>query len=249
MPSLATTGNSRVMEQPSSQQRNSNESRHKTYSVLSAAAPEHGRSFLPAGSQTVFKYGRNDPMKLLCIGDSNTYGYDPRSRLGARYPAEIRWTNRLNNCDVINIGINGMAVPNHASEYSSLISSSRPELIIVMLGVNDLLQGSSAENTASRMERFLTLLKQSGVAILLIAPPPVRMGAWVHSQGLIVESQKLTELYRSVADRAGIHFADAGAWKIDLTYDGVHFSPEGHAAFARGLEAVMQGIVIARKDH
>ena len=29
-------------------------------------------------------------MKILCIGDSNTYGYDPRSYLGDRYPAEVR---------------------------------------------------------------------------------------------------------------------------------------------------------------
>ena len=54
-------------------------------------------------------------MKILCIGDSNTYGYDPRSYLGDRYPAEVRWTDRLNKWDVINCGVNGMTVPR---EYS-----------------------------------------------------------------------------------------------------------------------------------
>ena len=29
--------------------------------------------------------------RLLCYGDSNTYGYDPRSYLGGRYPDSIRW--------------------------------------------------------------------------------------------------------------------------------------------------------------
>ena len=28
-------------------------------------------------------------MTLLCYGDSNTYGFDPRSYFGGRYPAEI----------------------------------------------------------------------------------------------------------------------------------------------------------------
>ena len=34
-------------------------------------------------------------MKLLCFGDSNTYGYDPRSFLDNHYPADVRWTDTL----------------------------------------------------------------------------------------------------------------------------------------------------------
>ena len=34
-------------------------------------------------------------MKILCYGDSNTYGYDPCSFIGSRYPAEHRWVDRL----------------------------------------------------------------------------------------------------------------------------------------------------------
>ena len=30
---------------------------------------------------------------VLCYGDSNTYGFDPRN--GLRYPSDIRWTGRL----------------------------------------------------------------------------------------------------------------------------------------------------------
>lgn len=28
-------------------------------------------------------------MRMLCYGDSNTYGYDPRGFRGERYPAEF----------------------------------------------------------------------------------------------------------------------------------------------------------------
>ena len=37
-------------------------------------------------------------MRLICFGDSNTYGYDPRSFFGGRYPG--RWTDLLaeNTC-------------------------------------------------------------------------------------------------------------------------------------------------------
>ena len=32
---------------------------------------------------------------ILFYGDSNTYGYDPRSFFGDRFSREIRWTSRL----------------------------------------------------------------------------------------------------------------------------------------------------------
>ena len=34
-------------------------------------------------------------MKVICYGDSNTYGYDPRSYIGGRYPAGDRWVDLL----------------------------------------------------------------------------------------------------------------------------------------------------------
>lgn len=77
-------------------------------------------------------------MKILCIGDSNTYGYDPRSYLGDRYPAEVRWTDRLGDCETINCGVNGMTVPRESSRYIGLIRINEPDLITVMLGTNDL---------------------------------------------------------------------------------------------------------------
>ena len=32
-------------------------------------------------------------MNVICFGDSNTYGYDPRSYLGGRYAADSRWVD------------------------------------------------------------------------------------------------------------------------------------------------------------
>ena len=39
----------------------------------------------------------------------------------------------------------------------------------------------------------------------------------------------------ALAERLGIRFADAGNWNIPLAYDGVHFTEQGHRAFAAGL--------------
>ena len=34
-------------------------------------------------------------MKMICFGDSNTYGYDPRGYFGGRYDADSRWVDIL----------------------------------------------------------------------------------------------------------------------------------------------------------
>ena len=55
-------------------------------------------------------------MTIVCYGDSNTWGYDPRSFLGGRYPAEYRWPELLaqkTGCKVVNMGIIGLQIPNN----------------------------------------------------------------------------------------------------------------------------------------
>ena len=112
------------------------------------------------------------------------------------------------------------------------------DLLIVMLGTNDLLQGRSPGAAAERMERFLTGLELAPEKVLLIAPPPLSPGEWVTDQPLIAASQTFARCCRTLAGRLGIRFADAGRWNVSPAYDGVHFTEQGHRAFAAGLFAV-----------
>lgn len=175
-------------------------------------------------------------MKILCIGDSNTYGYDPRSYLGDRYPADVRWTDRLKDWDVINCGVNGMTVPREYSRFIAQVRINEPDLVIVMLGTNDCFRGLSAVQIAERMDRFLDSIGGLTKQILLISPPVLQCGDWVQDDDMLEESQELGEQYHELAEGKGCLFADAEEWDIEMAYDGVHFSPEGHAVFAQKLE-------------
>ena len=109
------------------------------------------------------------------------------------------------------------------------------DLLIVMLGTNDLLQGRSPEQAVKRLDRFLSGISLDRSKILVIAPPPMTLGAWVPSQQLIDDSHAFVWLCQALAEHLGICFADAGKWDIPLAYDGVHFMEQGHRAFAAGL--------------
>lgn len=189
-------------------------------------------------------------MRILCYGDSNTYGYDPRSYLGSRFSESVRWTALLEaeGFEIINGGENGRSIPRLDWETESVVQAVRqtdPEVLIIMLGTNDLLQGLTAETCSERMERFLAALLRSvsaSLTVLLVAPPPAEPGDWVPGPAVMKESLRLTGHYEALAKKLNIRFADAGKWGVELAFDGVHFSGEGHRAFAEGmLEALNSG--------
>lgn len=172
-------------------------------------------------------------MNVICFGNSNTYGYDPQGYFGGRYDADSRWVDILAaepGRNVCNMGQNGREIPSAAPAFPA-----DTDLLIVMLGTNDLLQGCSPELAAERLERFLAAVPLDRSKILLIAPPPMVLGEWVPSQQLIDDSHTFARLCQALAERLGICFADAGKWDISLAYDGVHFTEQGHKAFAAGL--------------
>lgn len=172
-------------------------------------------------------------MNVICFGDSNTYGYDPRGYFGGRYDADCRWVDILameTGWTVHNIGQNGREIPSAVPAFPD-----NTDLLIVMLGTNDLLQGRSPEQAAERLERFLSGISLDRGKLLLIAPPPMALGEWVPSPRGIEDSRIFARLCQTLAERMGIRFADAGKWDIPLAYDGVHFTEQGHKAFAAGL--------------
>ena len=177
-------------------------------------------------------------MNIICFGDSNTYGYDPRGYFGGRYDGDSRWVDILaseTGWTVSNMGENGREIPSAAP-----VLPEDTDLLIIMLGTNDLLQGRSPEQAAEKLNRFLSGISLDRNKILLIAPPPVQLGAWVPGQQLIDDSHTFAQLCQTLAEQLGIRFADAGKWDISLAYDGVHFTEQGHRAFAAGLLEVVK---------
>lgn len=188
-------------------------------------------------------------MRLLCFGDSNTYGYDPRSYFGGRYGAESRWTDILaqkSGWDIVNAGENGREIPRRESElerFAALLQRCRPDLLLILLGGNDLLQGASVPEVSARMEAFLNRAALDPERIVLIAPPAMAPGAWVTEPRLLTDSAALAEEYRALAEKLGVNFLDAGAWKIALTFDGVHFTEAGNQTFAENLFPALKTFV------
>ena len=198
---------------------------------------------------------------ILFYGDSNTYGYDPRSFFGDRFSREIRWTSRLaaaaeKDWKVFAEGLNGREIPSGKYElqhvYSLLqegIQGNPPDWFAVMLGTNDLFStypDFSAEHVAIKMARFLDHVTEAApkVALLLIAPPLIGRAdtSSLEEQLLYKESWQLGNLYEELAARRALTFVNTAGWDIPMGFDGVHFSEEGHRIFADRMLEVLSGL-------
>ena len=96
-------------------------------------------------------------MRILCFGDSNTYGYDPRGFFGDRYGSEDRWVDLLakqTGHECINAGANGREIPRSPYVLRLLTEHAPVDILLVMLGTNDLLQGAKAKEAATRTEAY-----------------------------------------------------------------------------------------------
>ena len=197
--------------------------------------------------------------KIICYGDSNTYGFDARLFSETdRLPEHIRWTGILGESgeyQIIEAGMNGREIPYGrygTVEFHRLLRMHAPfDLVTVMLGTNDLgtVDGGMME-IAARMEAFLTDAFQDPALgghpekVLLIAPTRTQMGfLGPEEEKLDRISEGFAGAYRKLAERFGVYFADAGSWGIGLCIDGLHFSPEGHAVFAEKMAALLREIL------
>lgn len=197
---------------------------------------------------------------ILCFGDSNTWGYDPRN--GTRYPPEDRWPRVLETAlqgraIVIEEALNGRTVAtdepsrlyrNGLSMFPPLLEAHAPlDMVIVMLGTNDsapsygLTASKIAFNCAALIRAANSSLAGPGGTapkLLLIAPPPLGSlnpeMALFYSGGQTT-SRGLSTTYATTAERFGISFLDAGQVTKVSAVDGVHLDPEGQRALGQAV--------------
>ncbi|MEI8378422.1 MAG: SGNH/GDSL hydrolase family protein, partial [bacterium] len=201
---------------------------------------------------------------ILCYGDSNTWGYDPRTT--DRYPRQIRWTGvfaaaleaaQPGGFEVVAEGLNGRTTvwddpfgEKNGSKYLlPCLETHKPlDLVIIMLGTNDLKSrfGVSSWDVAKGVAWLAGLVRASGAGpvgaapmVLAVSPPPFgRMGAF--TRDFVGGPEKSRTLGRDLcvlAEENGIPFFDAGSVIRSSDVDGIHLDPGDHAILGRALAA------------
>lgn len=199
--------------------------------------------------------------RILCFGDSNTYGYDPA---GGRYGESVRWPMVMlsalgDEYAVIEEGFNGRTTvfeDEVEGGYKSglkylppcLMSHNPLDLVMIMLGTNDLKQrfGLNAFTISQCLERLIKACRDYGAdaegapsRVLIMSPALVGdwiMDTWlgpIFGEQAIENSRGLAAEYARVAKSLGCHFMDAAPIVELAAEDALHFTPGGQVALGR----------------
>ncbi|MEM7724268.1 MAG: SGNH/GDSL hydrolase family protein [Pseudomonadota bacterium] len=201
---------------------------------------------------------------ILCFGDSNTHGTIPLRTLGEfrRYPRGTRWPDVMAadlgpEVEVIAEGLPGRTtvhddpidggVRSGLAVLPALLLSHAPiDLVIVMLGTNDLKPRFSvtAFEIAASVGRLIKVIQAEGVArdILIVAPVPVTETGVLAPvfEGAEDRQIGLSQNLHRVADALGAGFVEAGLHIATSSQDGVHWDAEAHATFGKIMADVVR---------
>jgi acyl-CoA thioesterase-1 len=107
---------------------------------------------------------------ILAFGDSLLAGYGLHD--GESYPAKLEAALRARgiNARIANAGILGETTQQGLSRLAGVLDAQRvkPELVIVSLGANDMLQGKSPTETQANLEQILKILQARDIRVLLL---------------------------------------------------------------------------------
>lgn len=198
--------------------------------------------------------------KILCFGDSNTYGYIPNN--GARYDKNTRWTGVLSllshgKFEIIEDGCNNRTA--FAANPAGKIFTGYeilPELltddfdaVVLAIGINDtqFLYNLSSIEIASGVEKLINIVKVKSpqAKILLVAPSilteDVLNGnfACLFDRTSIEKSQQLPLLYQKIAEKQNIEFLDLNSVAKTSSLDGLHYAPERHLKIAQAIFTIL----------
>lgn len=196
--------------------------------------------------------------RILCFGDSNTYGYIPDGT--GRYSEEIRWTGRLQKklaaeAVIIEEGLCGrttvfqdeLRIGRRGAELLPILLESHAplDLVTVMLGTNDCktVYGASAEVIGKGIEKIIGQIKTIApqTKILLISPILLGDDVWKaeydpeFSRESVAVSKKLKDVYKRIAEKNNCMFLAASDIAKPSERDQEHLDEKGHEKLADGI--------------
>lgn len=194
--------------------------------------------------------------KIICYGDSNTFGYNPKD--GSRFDENIRWTSLLqknlgSEYVVINEGmcdrtgfVNNpkgelFSAPKHFPKF--IKKSGHIDLLILWIGTNDLqFQYNISLSTIEQgLENLIKLAKTKAKKILIISPvilnENILKGAFNYQfdKTSIVKSREVGIVYKKIAEIYNCKLFDINTIVKPSDIDGLHYNSNSHRIIANNL--------------
>lgn len=199
-------------------------------------------------------------IRVLCFGDSNTHGRDPKRKseegIKARFPVGVRWTSQLqkmlgNKYEIIEEGLGGRTTDLDDSESEGkngltylipcLESHDPIDSIVLMLGTNDLKEvfNRSALDIAYANKRLIDKIRARFQLSKIVLVSPILVDE-LHPnagkyKGATAKSKMLAIELKKVAEEKNCFFIDLAKYVEPSKYDGLHIDEKYQATVAQHI--------------
>jgi len=192
-----------------------------------------------------------ESIRYLALGDSYTIGTGLEDE-AQNFPSLL--AGRLKDetgIDValVNLGVNGYTTTDLIREELPVVRNARPDLVTILIGANDVVQGSDEATYRARLTQIYDAVKELGLPadrVLAVSIPdfsPLPGAApFGSADHLRARVDAFNEIARSEAAAHGFTYADITAISRQgnhgtdwLASDGLHPGPAQHRAYAQHL--------------
>lgn len=209
--------------------------------------------------------------KIICYGDSNTFGFNPKS--GNRYNSNIRWTGILakilsDEFEVIEEGLNNrtglVANPDgllqSGQEYLPVLLEKHKsfDIFILALGTNDLQKFFHIDEDIVKngLINLISKIREAAPDAKIIVIPPLLLNKKVlggyfccqFDEKSINKSFWIQQIYQEVCNEEYCELLDINYVVTPSDTDGLHFDEEAHKMIANRLAKHISAKVISSEN-
>jgi acyl-CoA thioesterase I len=192
-----------------------------------------------------------ESIRYLALGDSYTIGTgleDEAQNFPSFLARKLAGETTI-DVTLVNLGVNGYTTGDLISEELPVARSARPELVTILIGANDIVQGSKEATYRARLTPIYEAVKALGVPVGRVMaisipdfsplPGAAPFGSPAHLRARI---DAFNDIARAEAALRGFLYADITTISREgdhgndwLASDGLHPGPAQHRAFANHL--------------
>lgn len=190
--------------------------------LLSGCGIGEAETIRLGGADDASPVSQNTPA-LVALGDSIT-----QSPVSNPYPVILA---SLLMSKIVNLGEGGATSQRGVETIAGALQTHHPMHVLVLYGINDILQGISLETTLENLRTILRAAKKKEGTPILATLTPVYGPNYDSYLSIIA---RLNEKIRQLAEEEKIPLADLAAypWKENLFLDGIHPTSEGNQVIA-----------------
>lgn len=174
-------------------------------------------------------------MKILCLGDSLTYGYGVPRRDCWVSLAALRSGHELVNC-----GINGDTTGGMLARFASEVLPQRSDRLLLMGGANDIILTGSDRQARANLGAIAQQAVAKGIRPMLGLPVPVYPSQVPAPWSDMADFFVLEPVFSSYRDWLISFAATFGFQTVDFAVEGL-LPPEGGRLYLDGLHPNQEG--------